>query len=54
MSKKIIAVNAGPRKGWNMDTLIMEAASVTKSLGSSQRRIVHDAVQVENDLKYGS
>ena len=26
MSKKIIAVNAGPRKGWNTDTLIMEAA----------------------------
>ena len=25
MSKKIIAVNAGPRKGWNTDTLIMEA-----------------------------
>ncbi len=24
MGKKIIAVNAGPRKGWNMDTLIME------------------------------
>ena len=26
MSKIIIAVNAGPRKGWNTDTLIMEAA----------------------------
>lgn len=26
MDKKIIAVNAGPRKGWNTDTLIMEAA----------------------------
>ena len=26
MSKKIIAVNTGPRKGWNTDTLIMEAA----------------------------
>ena len=25
MSKKIIAVNAGPRKGWNTDTLIDEA-----------------------------
>lgn len=22
MTKKIIAVNAGPRKGWNTDTLI--------------------------------
>lgn len=26
MGKRIIAVNAGPRKGWNTDTLIMEAA----------------------------
>jgi len=25
MTKKIIAVNAGPRKGWNTDTLIDEA-----------------------------
>ena len=25
MAKKIIAVNAGPRKGWNTDTLIREA-----------------------------
>ena len=28
MSKKIIAVNAGPRKGWNTDTLINEAVKV--------------------------
>ena len=26
MKKKIIAVNAGPRKGWNTDTLITEAS----------------------------
>ena len=26
MIKKIIAVNAGPRKGWNTDTLITEAS----------------------------
>ena len=26
MSKKIVVVNAGPRKGWNTDTLLMEAA----------------------------
>ena len=25
MSKKIIAVNAGPRMGWNTETLISEA-----------------------------
>lgn len=27
MSKKIIAVNAGPRTGWNTDTLINEAGT---------------------------
>ncbi len=26
MSKKIIVVNAGPRKGWNTDTLLTEAS----------------------------
>ncbi|MBQ8305439.1 MAG: hypothetical protein IJX90_04390 [Blautia sp.] len=26
MSKTIVAVNAGPRKGWNTDRLIIEAA----------------------------
>ena len=26
MSKKIIAVNAGPRMGWNTETLISEAS----------------------------
>ena len=26
MAKKIIAVNASPRKGWNTDTLVTEAA----------------------------
>ena len=26
MGKKVIAVNAGPRKGWNTDTLISEAS----------------------------
>ena len=34
MSKKIIAVNAGPRKGWNTDTLIMEAARGAESVGA--------------------
>lgn len=27
MSKKIIAVNAGPRMGWNTETLITEASN---------------------------
>ena len=31
MSKKIIAVNAGPRKGWNTDTLVTEAAKGAES-----------------------
>ena len=35
MSKKIIAVNAGPRKGWNTDTLITEAAKGAESAGAA-------------------
>ena len=34
MSKKIIAVNAGPRKGWNTDALITEAAKGAESAGA--------------------
>ena len=34
MSKKIIAVNAGPRKGWNTDTLIDEAIKGAQSEGA--------------------
>lgn len=34
MDKKIIAVNAGPRKGWNTDTLLMEAAKGAESAGA--------------------
>ena len=34
MSKKIIAVNAGPRKGWNTDTLIDEAIRGAESEGA--------------------
>lgn len=34
MSKKIIAVNAGPRKGWNTDTLIRDAAKGAESAGA--------------------
>ena len=33
MAKKIIAVNAGPRKGWNTDTLITEASEGAKLFG---------------------
>ena len=34
MSKKIIAVNAGPRKGFNTDTLINEAIKGAESKGA--------------------
>ena len=34
MAKKIIAVNAGPRKGWNTDTLIEEAIKGAESAGA--------------------
>ena len=38
MSKKIIAVNAGPRKGWNTDTLIAEASKGAESAGAVVER----------------
>lgn len=34
MGKKIVAVNAGPRKGWNTDTLISEAAKGAQMSGA--------------------
>ncbi|MDO5809885.1 flavodoxin family protein [uncultured Methanobrevibacter sp.] len=34
MTKKIVAVNAGPRKGWNTDTLIDEAIKGAESAGA--------------------
>ena len=34
MDKKIIAINGGPRKGWNTDTLITEAAKGAESAGA--------------------
>ena len=38
MSKTIIAVNAGPRKGWNTDTLISEAAAGAEAAGAAVER----------------
>lgn len=38
MNKKIVAVNAGPRKGWNTDTLIMEAVRGAESEGAEVRK----------------
>ena len=34
MTKKIVVVNAGPRKGWNTDTLITEAANGAEASGA--------------------
>lgn len=36
--KKIIAVNAGPRKGWNTDTLVTQAAKGAESAGATVER----------------
>lgn len=38
MNKKIVAVNAGPRKGWNTDTLIDEAIKGAEAAGAEVRR----------------
>ena len=38
MGKKIIVVNAGPRKGWNTDTLITEASKGAESAGAEVER----------------
>jgi NAD(P)H-dependent FMN reductase len=34
MGKKIVVVNAGPRKGWNTDTLLTEAAKGAEAAGA--------------------
>lgn len=38
MSKRIVAVNAGPRVGWNTETLITEASGGAESKGASVER----------------
>ncbi len=38
MAKKIVAVNAGPRKGWNTDTLIGEAVRGAEAAGAEVER----------------
>ena len=38
MSKRIVAVNAGPRKGWNTDTLIEEAIKGAESAGAEVQK----------------
>ena len=38
MGRRIIAVNAGPRAGWNTDTLITEASKGAESAGAGIER----------------
>ena len=38
MSKKIVVVNAGPRMGWNTETLITEAAKGAQSSSATVER----------------
>ena len=38
MGKRIVVVNAGPRKGWNTDTRITEAAKGAESIGAATER----------------
>ncbi len=38
MEKKIIAVNASPRKGWNTDTLIAQAENGARAAGAAVER----------------
>jgi NAD(P)H-dependent FMN reductase len=38
MAKKIVVVNAGPRMGWNTETLISEAAAGAESAGAQIER----------------
>ena len=38
MNRKIVAVNAGPRMGWNTETLVSEATKGAQSAGASMER----------------
>lgn len=38
MNKKIVAVNAGPREGWNTDTLINEAIEGARAAGAQVQK----------------
>ena len=45
MNKTIVVINAGPRKGWNTDTLIANAARGAESTGAVTKRF--DLFQLE-------
>ena len=38
MNKKIVVVNAGPRKGWNTETLVTEAGKGAQEAGATVER----------------
>ena len=38
MGRKIVAVNAGPRMGWNTETLITEASKGAEAAGGDVQR----------------
>ncbi|MDO4533646.1 MAG: NAD(P)H-dependent oxidoreductase [Coriobacteriia bacterium] len=38
MSKNVVVVNAGPRKGWNTDTLVSEAARGAEEAGATVQK----------------
>lgn len=50
MSKKIVVVNAGPRKGWNTDTLLTEAARGAQERGAEILRF--DLFRLEMQKAY--
>ena len=47
MGKRIVAVNAGPRKGWNTDSLISEAIRGAEARGATVTRF--DLFRLERD-----
>ena len=50
MSKKIVVVNAEPRKGWNTDTLLTEAARGAQERGAEILRF--DLFRLEMQKAY--
>ena len=49
MSKRIVAVNAGPRMGWNTETLITEASS--SFVGPTEVLVSGDTLQLKDYSK---
>ena len=52
MGKKIVVVNAGPRKGWNTDTLLTEAAKGAESAGAEEKDyILPEIIDEEREIR---